>query len=300
MNSVYASDLIKQAVWTDFTAHFKSSTTKASYQTDISEIMNYFKKDFPEIREADIQAYFEWMNHRVEEGMISPATVAKKFRELHSFADYLCENREKYGIDISYEDGYYPYLKLAAKQEQFARTIPIGHLDRLLAAAQSDLMAYCILILLYRVGLGSTEIVEIKAEDLAYYEEGLYIRTQKRQNLCYVPEDAARIIAEYLEECGEHSYLFYNKRGNQLNTMYISRMMKKYTSEAGIPQYSAESVRNACGVTMFAYGGNEKQVAKQLGVTGVQIKRYKNMRYRDDLQKKANELVKLAVKPPNL
>lgn len=299
MNSIYASNLIKQEVWPDFTAHFKSSTTKASYQTDISEIMNYFEKDFLEIREREISSYWEWMKHRVEEGIISPATVAKKFRELHSFADYLCENREKYGIDPFYEDSYDLYLRLAARQEQFAKTIPIEHLDRLLMSAQSDLMAYCILILLYRAGLSSTEIVGIKTDDLAYYEDGLYISIEKRQKPCYIPEDAAMIIERYLTECGEHTYLFHNRRGNQLNTMYISRMMKKYTSEAGIPNYSAETVRNACGVTLFAYGGNEKQVAAQLGVTKVQIKRYKNMKYRDELQKKANDLVRISVKPPN-
>lgn len=298
MNSIYASNLIKQVFLHDFTEHFKSDTTKASYKTDITEIMEYFQKDFLKIRNVEVQEYFEWMKHRVEAGIISPSTMTKKFRELHSFADYLCENREKYGIEEAYQDEYYPYLKLVAKQDKFAKSIPIEHLDKLLSAAQADMMAYCILILLYRVGLSSTEIMEIKPDDLAYYEEGLYIDVEKRRAPCYVPEDTADILERYMEERRECPYLFYNKRGNQLNTMYISRMMKKYTTEAGIPNYSAESIRNACGVTLFAYGGNEKQVANQLGITRTQIKRYKNMRYRDELQIQACKLVKLRVDPP--
>ncbi|MFQ8899667.1 MAG: hypothetical protein ACLR71_17300 [[Clostridium] scindens] len=41
----------------------------------------------------------------------------KKFRELHSFAAYICENKERYQVDEGYQDDYYPYLKMVAKQE---------------------------------------------------------------------------------------------------------------------------------------------------------------------------------------
>ena len=50
--------------------------------------------------------------------------MAKKFRELHSFAAYICENRERYQVDEGYQDGYYPYLKMVAKQEKFVKHIP--------------------------------------------------------------------------------------------------------------------------------------------------------------------------------
>ena len=80
--------------------------------------------------------------------------------------------------------------------------------------------------------------------------------------------------------------------------MYISRLMKKYAKKAGIPCYSAESIRNTCGVTMFSYGADSRQVAKQMGITKVQIKRYDNVIYRDSIQKAANNLVKVKVEPP--
>ena len=64
--------------------------------------------------------------------------------------------------------------------------------------------------------------------------------------------------------------------------MYISRMMKKYTTLAGIPSYSAESLRNSCAYTMFAYDAKPEQVAREMGVTESQIRRYKNMNYMDN------------------
>ena len=83
-----------------------------------------------------------------------------------------------------------------------------------------------------------------------------------------------------------------------MNLMYISRMLKKYEMQAGIPCYSAQSIRNTCGVTLFAYGANEEETAGQLGVTVKQIHRYKNLTYRENLLKSANKLVRIAVIPP--
>lgn len=81
MKSIYASKVIKQAIWRDFTVHFKSSTSKASYQTDIDEAMDYFHKDFLAINGEDAGVYFRWLKERVSRGEILPGTMAKKFRE---------------------------------------------------------------------------------------------------------------------------------------------------------------------------------------------------------------------------
>jgi len=77
-------------------------------------------------------------------------------------------------------------------------------------------------------------------------------------------------------------------------------MMKKYTAKAGVPSYSAEALRNVCAVAMFAYGASPEQVASQMGITQMQIKRYKNISYREDLARKANHLVKIKVESPKM
>lgn len=298
MKSIYASTLISQVIWQDFIAHFKSETTKGSYESDINEIMEYMKMDFLDIRETEVKEYFDVLTKRVEQGKLSAGTMAKKFRELHSYAEYICENREKYKVDENYLDAYYPYLRLVAKQEAYVRSVPLEHLDRLFVAAEDDLMVYCILTLLYRVGLSSTEIIELTPEDFGVYDNGVYVQVAGRREACFISEDVAEILERYLKERAEQPYLFYNRRGNRLNTMYISRMLKKYTTLAEIPSYSAESIRNTCGATMFAYGADEGQTAEQMGVTKMQIKRYKGILYKRDLQKEASHLVKIKIMMP--
>lgn len=295
-----ASALVKDRIWPDFTAHFKSETTAASYQADISEIMRYCEKDFLEIDKKDVSVYFEYLQKKVKERKLAPATMAKKLRELHSFADYICLNREAYQIPDSFQDEYECYLQYAAKQESYTHSIPAEHMDRLLEAAQEDLMAYTILSLLLRVGLSSTEIIRLKAEDFGVFDNGVFVKVEGRQESCFVPEDVYEILKMYLSKKEDSLYLFSNTRGNPLNLMYISRMMKKFTKAAGIPSYSAENIRNTCGVAMFAYGADSGQVARQLGVTQIQIHRYKNFSYKDDLLRKAGSLVKIKIEPPKL
>lgn len=299
MNSVYASEKLCKRIWPDFTAHFKSETTSGSYRADTDELMDYIKKDFLEICEGDVKDYFEWLTGQMESGRIRPVTAAKKLRELHSLAAYVCENREQYQIPAAFQDYFYPYLKQTVNQERYVNSIPAEHMDRLLQAAQEDLMAYCILTLLYRTGLTSTEIIRLRPEDFAAYDNGVYVKTERRKEACFIPEDVFIVVEKYLAERGDNPWMFYNRRGNQLNLMYISRMMKKYTLKAGIPSYSAEYIRNTCGVTMFAYGAAPEQVARQMGITRMQIHRYRNLSYRENLAREANHLVKLKVEPPD-
>ena len=298
MENLHSDKRIGKQIWADFTAHFKSSTTLGSYQSDITEACAYLRKNFIQINPTDVNELYELFSHRVEQGQIKPATMAKKFREYHSLAQYLCENREKYSVPDEYEDFFYPYLTKVAKQEKFAKAIPIEEIDKLFEVAQQDIMVYLIFMLIFRVGLSSTEIIGIKLKDIGQYADGVYAWIQNRKEACYLPEDVEDVLYEYLNQREDYEYLFYNRAGRMLNTMYISRMMKKYTNLARIPAYSAEMLRNSCGFTMYAYGAKDKQVARQLGITQMQIKRYDDIRYKDNIQKQAQHLVKLKVEPP--
>ena len=298
MDILHSDKRLSKQMWSDFTAHFKSSTTVGSYYSDITEACNYLEKNFIDVCPSDVKILFDWFSHRVETGEIKPATMAKKFREYHSLSQYLCENREKYELQDDYEDFFYIYLPFVAKQEKFAKAIPIEEIDKLFHAAQTDRMVYLIFMLLFRTGLSSTELIHIKLQDIEQYADGIYVWIQNRKEACYLTEDVVEVLNEYINQREDYEYLFYNRSGRSLNTMYISRMMKKYTIIAGIPPYSAEALRNSCGFTMYAYGAKDKQVARQLGITQMQIKRYDDLRYKDNIQRQAQNLVKVKVEPP--
>ena len=163
MNDSYASDTLKDVIWPEFLAHFKSETTKASYETDLIEFMHFIKKDFLEMEQKDVAEYFGYLQEKVKAGSLKGSTVSKKIRELHSLADYIIQNQQEMGImtGTEFADWFAEYLPGLERQEQFTQTVSIQDLDRLFQAAEEDAMAYTILVLLYRAGLSATEIVAL-------------------------------------------------------------------------------------------------------------------------------------------
>lgn len=293
----FEADFVNTETWNLFKSRFKSETTEASYWSDINEFCRITGKPFDSVGQQDVSNYYQKMQEKVREGRISPLTLTKKFRELHSFAEFLIGQGEFKEKDT--EDFFYPYLKNMVKEEKTARSVPVEDMDALFDAASEDIMAYTILTLMYRGGLTSTEIAGLNGEeDFMIYDDGIYVIPAQRREPCHIPEDAWAILKEYMEGREAHPSLFYNKRGGRLNTMYISRMMKKYCSRAGIRTYSSEAVRNSCAFNLFAYGATAGQTAAQMGRTELQIRRYKGISYRGNLRKKANDLVKMRIEKP--
>lgn len=299
----FFKNCIEQEEWDSFRRRFRSSVTEASYRSDLSEFCRFTGKRFLQTMPSDVEKYHAYMKTNIQNGKIAPLTVTKKFRELHSFAQFFQEECSEEKIvetdSILREDYFAPYLKRLAKEKDLARMIPVEHVDQLLRAASENRMVYTILTLMYRVGLSSTEITALKGpEDFAQYEEDLYVFLSGRNEPCYIPEDAKIILFSYLEEWEGETSLFYNRNKNPLNTMYISRMMKKYCEKAKIPSYSAEALRNCCAFNLFAYGATEEQVSDQMGRTACQIKRYRGIGYKKDLKKRSADLVKIRIERP--
>lgn len=295
--NIYFSHL--HPIWESFIASFKSHTTANSYRSDISEFLRIIKKDFTDATAEDVKKYFELQEKRVKDKKIAPSTMAKKIRELNSFSIYLEENKKLFEIKENYQNHFFEYIERVEKLSKYANAVPIEHIDKLLKAAQTDHMAYCMIIFLYRMGFTSTELIEIRPDDISLYENGAYIKLAGRNKANYLPEDVYQILEQYMNERESQEYLFYNRYGNRLNTMYISRMLKKYTSMAGIPSYSAQSLRNSCIYTLFSYGADMNAVSDEMEITKENVRRYKNINYIDETSRNIRSLVKLKAELPS-
>ena len=99
-------------IWEGFTASFKNEITKASYQSDVIEFLDFTEKDFTEITDNDVKQYFEYLQKKVFEKNLAPSTMAKKIRELNSLSNYILENRQYLEISESYQNHFSAYTKL--------------------------------------------------------------------------------------------------------------------------------------------------------------------------------------------
>ncbi len=91
MNSIHASDQFLQVIWPDFTAHFRNEVSIASYEVDVAEFMRFCESDFLQLDYEKAEAYFEYLQKKLETGKMQPSTMAMKIRELHSLAVYICD-----------------------------------------------------------------------------------------------------------------------------------------------------------------------------------------------------------------
>lgn len=294
--SDYASKQTQNA-WMDFSKRLEE-VSRNSYCGDINEYMDYCKKDLLNTKRADASRYYEYLMSKVRESKMKATTMGKKIREIHKFSEYICHEKAKYQVPGVFDDFFYEYLIRLANSDQLVSPVPMEDLDALLKAAEQNPMYYTMLVLFGRMGLLSTEVCALKPNDLVSDPNGVFIILRDSDEMRYVPEDVADVLEHYLSVRKDCEYLFYNRSGNKLNVQYCHLMMKKLTAQAGVPGYSARDLRNTCGSIMFAYGAKPEQVAGQLGITQMHIKRYDNVLYADNLGKAANNLVKIKIEPP--
>ena len=116
MRSIYASEQLSQVIWPDFVNNFKSESSVGSYLSDINEFTDFIKKDFLILSAADVNNYYNEMKSKVANGDIQGNTMAKKFKELHSFAMFIADNRKEYCVPNTFKDYFIEYLGFVEKQ----------------------------------------------------------------------------------------------------------------------------------------------------------------------------------------
>ncbi|MCI7813039.1 MAG: site-specific integrase [Lachnospiraceae bacterium] len=285
-------------LWEKFIQHFRNPKTRETYFGDINEFLEMTQKDFLLLQASDVQRYYQDMKKRVESQEIRSKTFEKKLKELHAFADFILKQKKEYEIPSTFQDYFYGYLVYFDKEDHVKEVFPIEDLDKMLKAAEEEYMTYTILVLFYRVGLLSTDVCALKPADFVTKEGQLYLILREKKEVVYIPKDVAEVLKCYEQVREENEYYFFNGRGNQLNTMYLHRMMRRITQKAGVPDYSAMDLRSAYAGTLYAYGAKDAQVADQIRITQMHIKRYANEEFQDDIKQSAADLIKMIVIPP--
>ncbi len=295
--SIYLS-VTTTMIWERFTHHFRNVKTSETYFGDLNEFLDMIQKDFLAIQQQDAEQYYQTMKKRVESQEIRSKTLEKKLKELHAFADFILHQKNDYEIPDSFQDYFYSYLIYFDKEDRVKDVFPIEDLDKMLRAAEEEYMTYTILVLFYRMGLLSTDVCAIKPGDFVEKEGQRYLILREKKEVAYIPQDVTEILKRYEEVREDHEYYFFNGRGNPLNTMYLHRMMRRITKKAGVSDYSAMDLRSAYAGTLYAYGAKDDQVADQIRITQMHIKRYENEDFQIDIKENAANLIKMVVLPP--
>lgn len=301
-----ASFFMKQdtlKIWKLFSKRFRNANSCNVYFGDINEFLDYCKKDFLDITQIDADQFYHYLHEKVKQDLLRLTTVKKKIKELHKFSDFIIEiaQQELVKIPHTFDNFFYRYAVQYFAEEEIKKVPTLTEIDKLMDVAKNDIMTYTILAIVERIGLKSTDICNLKPNDIIRdgKESFLIIKRKKEREIRLIPEDVWIILEDYLNHRLHYEYLFYNKWGKKLNTQYFHLKMRTLTEQAGVPHYSLKDLRNVCGIVLFAYGVKPKQVAQQLGITTMHVGRYDKESYGKNMMKEVDKLVHLKIMPPD-
>ena len=133
-----------------------------------------------------------------------------------------------------------------------------------------------ILETLYSTGLRRMEIVRLTAADIDFAGGAVLVRQGKGRKDRVVPigERALAWVAKYLADarpklarCGDEAgSLFVTERGAPLTVRYLSAMVTRYVTRAGLGKVgSCHLFRHTCATLMLEGGADIRHVQEQLG-----------------------------------
>lgn len=277
----YLSSLFDNEIWPMFSRSLNTAKSKADYYSVLRDITRYVKKDFLELKESEVQGYFNHLLILSSNGKQSVKTVKVKLARLKSVSNFILRHSYLFELQLTYTKN--PFLRITLPQTEdylLKKNVPdIKELNGILAKAEPNLQLYVILCLMVRCGLSAGEICMLKFEDFVSDSTGhVGIEYCYRGVKRYIklPEDVLEQIRKYIgdAEVSNSAYLFHNKRGNQLRIRDLERLYLKYLPADEEPHFTLSDIRNGSAAYMLVCGAPASEVASYIGIAPEWMRRF--------------------------
>lgn len=238
LRSEYLSEAFKTQLWPCFEAEFcgERAHSLKNYKNTLEPFCAYVKKDFLGVTEADIDAYYAYLEERVENGTMSRRTMLtykKNLRALSCAVErYICEKQLPIVYQNHFRNSIQGDVRTISEDVWLANSEDVS---RLIAQAHSP-KEMLILLVLTEGALTAAQISTLIWE--GFMEERRWYGYDEQHGF---PVSELFLIAwkDYREEVeaagGETTgILFRNRNGNPINTKGISSLIKRCRTEAGI------------------------------------------------------------------
>lgn len=235
--------------------------TKIEYWRMIGILCRELQKDFLEITEEDILRFQRSMEALIRRGKLSNRTLRLRLYCYSSFSAYLLRT----GV---IERNVFAYLyKPVVEDAPYTNKIPSTKecddmLEAAMAAGEDMYLIYCMIL---RMGLTTTEICNLKTQNVTEFERDLvcYLYTpggKKEHRYIVVPEDLKEGLMAFKDSVVTE-YLFANSRGKQMTVPALDKRARKIMGTAGLGKFSLKDLRNRAIYQMIHDGAEEEEIA---------------------------------------
>lgn len=246
----------------------KSENTVYAYVTDVNLYVKYLNSKNMNIDTTDNISVTGYIQYLLSEGK-SERSINRIIISLRSFYNYLKDQSVVSEIPKI-------YYKNTSTTKKLPQILTVDEVDRIIRIVDKDcnkgIRDTALLELMYATGMKVSEIIGIKVEHINL--ELSFVKCYDNKNyerLIPIGRSASKAINEYLEirdliaSAGVDN-LFVNLNGNQLTRQGVWRIVKEYSSRAGIKKdVNLNTFRHSFAVHLLENGANVRAVQKLLG-----------------------------------
>lgn len=233
-----------------YAATLKNERTVAEYQSAVSLLCDYAKKDFLAITELDADNYFHYLTKRVIEGSLKNTTLNGRLYILKQVASYIVETFPQ----ANYKN---PFLLVqperGIKNNIKPSSIPsLSEIDLFLSHVDSP-MYYLIFCMAFRIALSAQDILSLKLSIVQKFDDNycLHYPSKNRftpDRVIVLPKDIEELLVNYISNMSyvdEKGHLFYNKHHNPLTPRNLDAYFERTLKDSGIEtKYTLKDFRS--------------------------------------------------------
>lgn len=214
-------------------------------------------KCFNELTNELIQAYINKLKYANNENK----TINKRISLIRLVMNYLYVNDY-----ISEYKLIFPILEVKEKE---IKAINDNQLIKLLHYANNSLNVKkrLIVLLLVATGIRRNELVNIKIDNIDFYNKRIYLdyTKNKKARYIFVNNDILDLISKLIKHNKQKVYLFENKKGKQLSSNYITQTLYYIKNELNFEVLSPHKLRHTYATFLLKKGANQEEVRRLLG-----------------------------------
>jgi len=246
-----------------------SEYTITNYKIDLLELYD-FTTDLINIDNITVREYLDYLYSK----NLKRNTISRKLSSLRSFYNYLL-NEEIIKIN------YFKEISKIKKDGSLPKYIKDNDLEKLFNSFDKekslDQRNLLILEMLYATGIRVGELVNIKLNDIDFYNKSIKILGKgRKERIVFYGSFCEDILDLYLNNGrrdllkGNNDYLFLNKNGTKLSSRYIGKMIDNVIRKCEVDYHiSPHTLRHTFATDMLNAGADLMSVKELLGHSSI-------------------------------
>lgn len=247
-----------------------SDYTITNYSIDIEEFYVFLKKEnITRLQDVDYKVLRKYLNYMTE-NKYSNKTISRKLSSLRTFFKYLVKKE-------IINDNPMILISNPKEEKKLPKYLNYGEIEKILEIPNKEttlgLRNACILEILYSTGIRVSELVNLKINDIDFYNKKIRVLGKgNKERIVLFGNRCEHLLERYIKESRvvlnkkKMEYLFLNNLGQNISVRSIENIIDKIEKEACLKfSISPHVFRHTFATHLLDNGADLNSVKELLG-----------------------------------